>query len=209
MSLHQHWSLVGNYVLWSSPSLGWNESSSTQSVVLVGKRVTIPSSGEYPEPFSETAFMGIGMRRGIQYAHWAHQSTSKDHGYSKQILFIGNSRRNTEICLRSSSVREADARCLLRHVSWDKEFTLSALGLRYLIPGNRAIQSKASLKGYDAFFRPDLPRGPSGHACLQHSWRYRLLSRPCSLARGYSLWYHTKWSPTVPVRCFHQNETCC
>ena len=37
----------------------------TQSVVLAGKGVVIPSGGECPEPFSKTAFTRIGMCRGI------------------------------------------------------------------------------------------------------------------------------------------------
>ena len=52
----------------------------TQSVVLAGKGVAIPSSGECPESFSEIAFIGIGMCRGIQHAFIAHQSMPK--GYS-------------------------------------------------------------------------------------------------------------------------------
>ena len=40
-----------------------NESSRTQSIALVGKGVVIPSIGECTEPFSETAFIGIGMCR--------------------------------------------------------------------------------------------------------------------------------------------------
>ena len=35
------------------------ESSWTQSVVPAGKGVAIPSSGEYPKPFSKMAFIGM------------------------------------------------------------------------------------------------------------------------------------------------------
>ena len=45
----------------------------TQSVVLTGKGVVIPSSGESPKPFSEMAFIGICMHRGIQYAKLINQ----------------------------------------------------------------------------------------------------------------------------------------
>ena len=58
----------------------------TRSVV----PVVIPSSGECPESFSKMAFIGIGIRRGIQYACEAHQSTSKGYSYRKQILSIDN-----------------------------------------------------------------------------------------------------------------------
>ena len=54
-----------------------NKSSGTQSVVPAGKGVAIPSSGECPEPFSETAFIRIGMCRGIQHTCIAYQSMSK------------------------------------------------------------------------------------------------------------------------------------
>ena len=60
------------------------------------------------------------------------------------------------------------------------------------------MQSKASLRGYNAFFRPDFPQEPSvlvlGHAYLQHSRPEDLQARPCSL--GASFQYHAKWSPT-------------
>ena len=66
---------------WDAPSLGAlpvvtkdeNEWSQTQSVVPAGKGVAIPSSGECPEPFSEMALIGIGIRRGRQCACKAHQ----------------------------------------------------------------------------------------------------------------------------------------
>ena len=92
-----------------------NKLPQTQSV-LVGKGVAIPSSGKCPDPFSEMAFIGIGMCRGIQYAFKAHQSMFKGHSYRKQILFIGTSQRTTELCLRSGSLRHADPRWLLRCV---------------------------------------------------------------------------------------------
>ena len=83
--------------MWDAPSCGTlqatmeeNESSQTQSVVLMGKGVVIPSSGACPKPFSQTAFIWIGMHRGIQYACKAHQSMSKGHSYRKQILSIDN-----------------------------------------------------------------------------------------------------------------------
>ena len=66
------------------------ESSWTQSVVLEGKGVVIPSTGESLKPFSETAFIGISMCRGIQQACKAHHSMSKGHSYRKQILSIDN-----------------------------------------------------------------------------------------------------------------------
>ena len=187
---------------WSSPGCRWNELSWTQSVP-VGKRVAIPFSGECPEPFSKMAFIGIGMGRSIQYACKAHQSMSKCHSYRKQISFIGNSRRNIEICLRGSgSVRHTDARWLLRRGSRVQEFTSSALDLDIWFTATGL--SKASLKGYNAFFRPDFPREPSvlvsGHACLQHSRRSGQDSQDSFKAlpmQDYSLQYHTKWSLTV------------
>ena len=108
----------------SSPSRGWNESFWTQSVP-GEKGVVIPSSGECPEPFSETAFIGIGMCRGVQHTCMAYQSMSKGYSCRKQILSTDNNWRNTEVCLRSGCVRHADARWLLRRASWDKEFTLN------------------------------------------------------------------------------------
>ena len=50
-------------------------------VVLEGKGLVIPSSRECRKPFSEMAFTGMGMCRGIQRASIAHQSMPK--GYSK------------------------------------------------------------------------------------------------------------------------------
>ena len=44
---------------------------------------------------------------------------------------------------------------------------------KHLVYTNRAIQSKASFKGYNVYFRPDFPWEPSvlvsGHACHLHS----------------------------------------
>ena len=111
----------------------------------------------------------------------------KGYSYRKQTLSTDYNGRDTEICHRRGSVRGADARWLLRCASWDKEFTLSAFRLQYLIGGNRARQSRASLKGCHGFSRPDLPQEPSmlvaGLACFQHplgSGRdFQPLSRPC------------------------------
>ena len=82
-------------VLWDAPSRGTlqaiaekKKSSWTQSVVLVGKGVAIPFSGECPEPFSEMAFIGIGRCRDIQPTSIAHQSMSKGYSYIKLILSI-------------------------------------------------------------------------------------------------------------------------
>ena len=74
-----------------------NESSQTQSVDLLGKGVAIRSSGECPELFSETVFIGICMCRGIQYACKAHQSMSEGHSYREQILSIDNNWGNTDL----------------------------------------------------------------------------------------------------------------
>ena len=52
-------------------------------VVLAGKGVAITSSGERPEPFSQTAFIGNGMCRGIQHIYIAHQSMSKGYSHTK------------------------------------------------------------------------------------------------------------------------------
>ena len=83
--------------MWDAPSFGAllaateeNKSSRTQSVVPVGKGVAIPSSGECPKPFSERAFIGIGMCRDIQHICIAHQSMSKSYSCRKQILSIDN-----------------------------------------------------------------------------------------------------------------------
>lgn len=68
------------------------------------------------------------------------------------------------------------------------------LGTEHLVYTNRAIQSKANFKGYNAFFRPDLPQEPlvlaSGHACLldsQLSGQVLQVSFKVSLMWGYSL----------------------
>ena len=45
-------------------------------VALVGKVVAIPSSGECPKPFSDTAFIRVGKCRGIQHTCIAYQSMS-------------------------------------------------------------------------------------------------------------------------------------
>ena len=81
-------------LVWDAPShralpavVDENESSRTQSIALVGKGVVIPSIGECTEPFSETAFIGISMHRGIQYACKADQSMSKGHSYRKHIIY--------------------------------------------------------------------------------------------------------------------------
>ena len=58
-------------------SVDENKSSWIQSVVPAGKGVAIPSSGECPEPSSETTFIRIGMCRGIQHTCIAYQSMSK------------------------------------------------------------------------------------------------------------------------------------
>ena len=64
----------------------------------------------------------------------------------------------------------------------------------------QGYRSKASLKGYNAFFRPDFPRESSG-SCLPPSIpsipvkTYRPLFKAW-LARGYNSQYHTEWSPT-------------
>ena len=65
-----------------------NKLSQTQSVVLPGKGVVIPSSRECPEPFYEMAFIGISMCRDIQHTCIAHQSMSKVYSYKKLILSI-------------------------------------------------------------------------------------------------------------------------
>ena len=44
------------------------------------------SSGEYPESFSETAFIGISMCRDIQHTCIAHQSISKGYSYKKKLI---------------------------------------------------------------------------------------------------------------------------
>ena len=79
--------------VWGAPSrrallatVDENKSSQTQSVVPVGKGVAIPSSGECPEPFSKTAFIGIVVCRDIRHTCIAHQSLSKGYSY-KNILF--------------------------------------------------------------------------------------------------------------------------
>ena len=80
-----------NQSVWDAQSHGTlpaaadeNKSSRTQSVVPAGKGVAIPCSGECPKPFSEMAFIGIGM----QHACIAHQSMSKGYSYIKLILSI-------------------------------------------------------------------------------------------------------------------------
>ena len=95
------------------PATEENELSWTQSLVPAGKGVAIPCSGECPEPFSEMAFIGIGMRRGVQYAYNAHWSMSQGYSYRKQTLSIDTNWRNTEICLRPGCVRHPEARWLL------------------------------------------------------------------------------------------------
>ena len=54
------------------PVVDDNESPRTQSVVPGEKGVATPSSGEYPKPFSKTAFIGIGMCSDIQHMFIAH-----------------------------------------------------------------------------------------------------------------------------------------
>ena len=113
----------------SRPPKMRNKSSWTQSFVQVGKGMAIPSSGECPEPFFQTAFIGNVMCRCLQHTHIAHQSMSKAIVIQKQVLSIDNNWRNTEICHRSGSVSHADARWSFRRVSWDKEFITYALNL--------------------------------------------------------------------------------
>ena len=55
-----------------------------------GKGLAILSSGQCPQPFSERAFIGISMCRGIQHACIAHQSMSEDYSYRKHTLSIDN-----------------------------------------------------------------------------------------------------------------------
>ena len=113
------------------------------TICLVEKGVAISSSGECLRPFSEMAFIEISMCRGTQHTCIAHQSMSTGYSDRKQILFIDNNWRNTEICLRSRSVRHTDARRSLRHGSWDKEFTPYALNLNiYLYQQGYTKQSK-------------------------------------------------------------------
>ena len=71
----------------------------------------------------------------------------------------------------------------------------SCFDFRYLIHGNRAIQSKASLRGYNAFFRPDFPQEPSllvfSNACLP-----ALPAFWSRLTGPYSR--HGLWGATIP-----------
>ena len=52
-------------------------------IVLTGKGVASPSSGECPELFSQTAFIGNGMCMGIQCTYIAHQSMSKAYSHTQ------------------------------------------------------------------------------------------------------------------------------
>ena len=128
---------------------------------LVGKGMAILCSGECIESFPEMAFIEISMCRGIQHTCIAHWSMSKGYGYRKHTLSIDSNWRNTEICLRSGSVRHADARWLLRHVSWDKEFTPYALNLNiYLYQQGYTKQSK--LQRIQCILQAWFPMGPLG-----------------------------------------------
>ena len=112
----------------------------------------------------------------------------------------------TQICLRSGSVRYRHQRVI--KVWFVRLGVHSCFGFRYLIHGNRAIQSKASFKGYNAFFRPDLPPQPLvlvlGHAYLQHS--RHSCAHSCA---GLQSPIPTKWSTTAtqvydtPIRSQH------
>ena len=86
-------------------SQSWMKWVGPDTICLGEEGLVIPSSGERPEPFSKMAFIGIGICRGIQHACIAHQSMSKGYSYKKQILSIDNNWRNTEVLLRSGSVR--------------------------------------------------------------------------------------------------------
>ena len=75
---------VGCPVPQSSPTaMDENKLSLVQSVLPAEKRVVIRSTGECPEPFSETAFIGNGMCRGIWYTCIGHQSMSQGCSHTK------------------------------------------------------------------------------------------------------------------------------
>ena len=119
------------------------------------------------------AFIRISMCRGIEHACIAHQLMSKGYSYRKQVLSIDNNWKNTEVCLRSGSVRCADTSWSLRRVSWDKEFIPYALNLNIQFISTEPYKAKTSFKGSNVFFRPDFLREPSvlvlGLACHLHS----------------------------------------
>ena len=91
---------VGGTPAHSAPPicLGWEISHPRHNLaVLVEKGVAIPSSGKCPEPFSQMAFIGNGMCRCIHHTWVAHQSMSKGHSNTKQVLSIDNNWRNTDL----------------------------------------------------------------------------------------------------------------
>ena len=121
-------------------------SSRTQSVVPAGSGVAIPSSGECPEPFSEMAFIGIGMRRDIQHTCIAYQSMSKGYSCRKQTLSIGNNRRNTEI-ISGQGLRDILTPVVCKGIFHEgKEFIPYALNLIYWFISTGLYKAKQASK---------------------------------------------------------------
>ena len=124
---------------------GWEISHPGHNLAVpAGKGVAIPSSGEYTEIFSQMALLGM-VCVGVYsiYAQFINQY-QKAIVIQKQILYVDNNWRNTEICHRSGSVRHADARWSLRRVSWDKEFTPYALNLNIWFIATGLYKAKQS-----------------------------------------------------------------